>query len=109
MRKQIICALLLTVFCSVFFGCFGPSQNTGSKCAEILDAYFASQIHLNHQKLQATKLDLSSAMGYGKSGLGYREKARFNINSRVKSTVFQTVKLPVAYPKKGKASILSMR
>ena len=33
----------------------------------------------------------------------------FNINSRVKSTVFQTVKLPVAYPKKGKASILSMR
>ena len=34
---------------------------------------------------------------------------KFNINSRVKSTVFQTVKLPVAYPKKGKASILSMR
>jgi hypothetical protein len=33
----------------------------------------------------------------------------FNINSRVKSTVFQTVKLSVAYPKKGKASILSMR
>ena len=34
---------------------------------------------------------------------------RFNINARVKSTVFQTVKLSVAYPKKGKASILSMR
>ena len=33
----------------------------------------------------------------------------FNINSRVKSTVFQTVQLSVAYPKKGKASILSMR
>ena len=33
----------------------------------------------------------------------------FNINSRVKSTVFQTVKLSVAYPKQEKASILSMR
>ena len=38
-----------------------------------------------------------------------RNAKHFNINSRVKSTVFQTVKLSVAYPKKGKASILSMR
>ena len=39
---------------------------------------------------------------------GYETK-NFNINARVKSTVFQTVKLSVAYPKQEKASILSMR
>lgn len=79
MRKQIVCTLLLTVLCStLFLGCFESSKNTGSKCAEVLDAYFASKIHLDHQKLQATKFDLSDVQGYLDNGSRLREKFRLN-------------------------------
>ena len=60
---------------------------------------------------KATKFPVLAAnVSYKDSGeLLFAPYKIFNINARVKSTVFQTVSLSVAYPKKGKASILPMR